>query len=57
MFKSIFILMLLFLIRNGSGQTQFTEAEKLQGYKQENGVVFFVFDEKIYSVSPQKGCH
>jgi pullulanase/glycogen debranching enzyme len=54
MHKRIIIIIFLVFIKYSIGHTSFTAAEKLQGYKQENGTVIFLFDESIYSVTPKK---
>jgi pullulanase/glycogen debranching enzyme len=50
--KMIVITLCLIYFKLGIGQIDFTDAEKLQGYKEESTTVYFVFDEKIYSVNP-----
>jgi len=54
MLKKIIFIVFLVSIKYAIGYSDFSDAEKLQGYKQENGMVTFIFEEKLYAVSPEK---
>jgi pullulanase/glycogen debranching enzyme len=51
--KKFIIILSLAFIKLCIGQIEFTPGEKLQGYKQQNGTTYFVFDESIYNVTPE----
>jgi pullulanase/glycogen debranching enzyme len=51
--KSVLLTILVFF-NLCIAQIEFTPEEKLQGYKQDNNTIYFVFDEKLYDVQPEK---
>ena len=54
MTKNITLILILVIIKCSIGESNFTQLEILQGYKQDNGRVIFIFDECTYAVSPNK---
>jgi pullulanase/glycogen debranching enzyme len=54
MFRIFVMMICLTFFQIGVGQITFSTAEKLRGYKEVNEIVFFVFDESIYAVTPEK---
>ena len=42
------------ILNNLIGQIPFTENERKQGYKEIDGSVYFLFDESIYAVNPDR---
>ena len=54
MSNKMVIVIILVLLKSGLAECGFTPIEILQGYKQDNGIVIFVFDEGIYNVSPER---
>ena len=49
MSNKMVIVIILVLLKSGLAECGFTPIEILQGYKQDNGIVIFVFDEGIYN--------
>ena len=47
-------LILLFLITAALAQQKYSEEERLQGYKEGNNQVYFIFDENLYQVQPDR---
>ena len=54
MFRQFMMILIFTAVTCIKAQSNFTETEKMQGYKISGEEHFFIFDEKVYNVKPEK---